>query len=57
MGFAAPQTFRELPIPGRDFHEVCRPGVGSLAADDTAVHLDNLKIQTMRRQFRTRAFS
>ena len=38
------QTFRDLPISGRDFHELHWLGFSSTAAADTVFYLDNLRI-------------
>ncbi|MGE5612234.1 MAG: right-handed parallel beta-helix repeat-containing protein, partial [Bacillota bacterium] len=40
----SPQTFKNLPIPGADFHELNWLGFSSTAAADTAFYLDNLTI-------------
>ncbi len=41
---AAAQTFRDLPIAGKGFHEVHWLGFSSTAAADTEFYLDNLRI-------------
>jgi hypothetical protein len=41
---AAPRTFPDLPISGKDFHEVHWLGFSSTAAADTAFYLDNVRI-------------
>ena len=40
----APQAFPDLPISGKDFHEVHWLGFSSTATSDTVFHLDNLRI-------------
>jgi hypothetical protein len=43
------QTFRDLPLPGKDFHEVHWLGFSATATADTAIYIDNLKIQKVTR--------
>jgi hypothetical protein len=40
----APQTFRDLPVAGRDFREVHWLGFSSTAATNAVFYLDNLRI-------------
>ena len=42
----AAQAFSDLPISGKDFHELHWLGFSSTAAADTAFYLDNLKLLT-----------